>query len=102
MIEDVNELLPLIDSGLHFEVGLRQKCYGAHHNRAAMEAANSRFGMDLTNLWKAAEAIAAAPNLTLKLYHAMVGSQILDEADFVARLTPPSRSTPNYDNIIPP
>jgi arginine decarboxylase len=53
-----------------------------------MEAANSRFGMHLDDIWKSADYIQAAPNLTLKLYHAMVGSQILDEEAFVEWLSP--------------
>ena len=89
VIEEIEELSPLIDAGLPFEVGLRQKSYGHHQSRAEMDAANSRFGMRVADIWKAAGMVAAAPNLSLKLYHAMVGSQILDEADFVTRLTPP-------------
>jgi arginine decarboxylase len=89
VVEDFCELPPLIDSGLHFEVGLRQKSYGAHQNQAEMDAHNCRFGMDVDSIWKAAEAIAAAPNLSLKLYHAMVGSQIVSETDFLTWLEPP-------------
>jgi len=89
VVEDLSELLPLSDSGLHFEVGLRQKSYGPHRDQAEMDAAKSRFGMNLADTWKAADAIAAAPRLSLKLYHAMVGSQILDEADFITWLRPP-------------
>ncbi|MBN1955060.1 MAG: arginine decarboxylase [Anaerolineae bacterium] len=89
VVEDVDELAPLIDSGLSFQVGLRQKSYGPHQDLGEMEAANSRFGMSVDDIHRAAEIIAAAPNLELKLYHAMVGSQILNERDFVAWLTPP-------------
>lgn len=90
VVEDLSELPPLIDSGLRFEIGLRQKSYGPHQGQAEMDAANSRFGMDLADVWKAAETVAAAPNLSLKLYHAMVGSQILSETDFVTWLKPPT------------
>jgi len=69
-------------------VGLRHKTYGHHNSLDEMDAANSRFGLDLESLWKAADYISAAPNLTLKLYHAMVGSQILDEEAFVKWLSP--------------
>ncbi|MGD8805521.1 MAG: arginine decarboxylase [Chloroflexota bacterium] len=89
VLEDVSELSPLIDSGLTFDVGLRQKSYGHHKAEEEMDVANSRFGFDLDGMWQAAEQVASAPNLSLKLYHAMVGSQILDEADFVDRLRPP-------------
>ncbi len=89
VVEDFGELPPLIDSGLHFEVGLRQKSYGHHQDLAEMDAHNCRFGMNVDGIWKAAEAVAAAPNLSLKLYHAMVGSQIVSEADFLTWLEPP-------------
>jgi arginine decarboxylase len=89
VVEDLSELTPLIESALPFDVGLRQKSYGAHQDEAEMDQYNSRFGMDLSDIWKAAEYVAAAPNLSLKLYHAMVGSQILDESKFVSWLKPP-------------
>lgn len=88
VIEELAELVPLLGSGLSFDVGLRQKTYGHNRTRAEMEAVNSRFGLDLAQMWHAAEYVAAAPNLTLRLYHAMVGSQIMDEASFVAYLLP--------------
>lgn len=89
VIEDLAELPALVNSGLNFEVGLRQKSYGPHQDLTEMDNYNSRFGLDLAGIWAAAEEIAAQPNLTLKLYHAMVGSQILDEAGFIAWLEPP-------------
>ena len=89
VVEDVAELAPLIESGLSFEVGFRQKSYGHHRDLTQMEAANSRFGMHLDDIWRASDTVAAAPNLTLRLYHAMVGSQIIDAEDFVSRLAPP-------------
>ena len=89
VVEDLGELAPLISSGLNFNVGLRQKCYGHHDNEADMDEANSRFGLDVADLWKASDYIQAAPNLQLKMYHAMVGSQILNREDFVNWLKPP-------------
>lgn len=88
VVEDLSELPPLIESGVRFDVGLRQKSYGHHHTLAEMEAANSRFGMNTEDIWRAAERIAAAPHLRLRLYHGMVGSQIVDDADFIVRLAP--------------
>ena len=88
IIEDLGELSIFIDSSHHFEVGLRQKSYGPQITEEEMDAANSRFGVDLTDLWKAADYIAAAPNLVLKMYHFMVGSQLTTPDDFVAYLTP--------------
>jgi arginine decarboxylase len=88
VLEDLSELGPLIEAGLPFDVGLRQKSYGAHDDLEEMDHANSRFGMSVDDIWKAAEYVAAAPNLTLRLYHAMVGSQITDREAFVKWLAP--------------
>lgn len=88
VLDDLSELAPLLASGKRFDVGLRQKTYGPNRTEAEMEAANSRFGLDLHSVWKAADYIAAAPNLSLTLYHAMVGSQITDKAAFVDYLQP--------------
>ena len=88
VIEDLCELQPLIDSKLNFEVGLRQKCYGHHQDQAEMDAAHSRFGMDAATIQKAAQIIAETPNLTLRLYHAMVGSQITNGDNFLTWLKP--------------
>jgi len=88
VIEDLSEIAPLLNSGLDFKVGLRQKTYGHHTSIEEMDGANSRFGLDLESMWKAADYINAAPNLKLVLYHAMVGSQILDGEAFVTWLKP--------------
>ena len=89
VVEDLSELSPLTDSGLNFEVGLRQKSYGDHRERSQMEAADSRFGMKLDDLKQAAEIVKQAPNLKFVLYHAMVGGQITQLDDFLGRLEPP-------------
>ncbi len=86
VLEDVDELAPLVDCGRPFDVGLRQKCYGDHRSQAEIDAADSRFGMRTDQLWEAAERIEAAPGLTLRLYHFMVGSQMMGRADFIGRL----------------
>ncbi|MCA9972904.1 MAG: hypothetical protein KC425_21955 [Anaerolineales bacterium] len=88
VIEDLGEIAPFLTSGYHFDVGLRQKAYGANTSEAEIEAANSRFGLDVTQLWRAADYIAAAPNLNLTLYHYMVGSQLADPERFLAYLKP--------------
>ncbi|MFQ5577302.1 MAG: arginine decarboxylase, partial [Anaerolineae bacterium] len=88
VVEALSELPPLIDSGLPFEVGLRQKSYGQPRSAADMDRANSRFGLRSDDLLQAAGIIADAPNLRLKLYHAMIGSQITNPNAFVAGLNP--------------
>ena len=88
VLEGLDELEPLINSGKPFDVGIRQKTYGHNRTVEAMEAVNSRFGLNIEQVWKTAEYIDAAPNLQLRLYHAMVGSQMSDEASFVDYLRP--------------
>ncbi|MCZ7673994.1 MAG: hypothetical protein M5U34_46120 [Chloroflexi bacterium] len=39
-------------------------------------------------MWKAADYIQAAPNLSLKMFHNMVGSQLTDKDAFVSYLKP--------------
>ncbi|MGB3712915.1 MAG: hypothetical protein WA996_00640 [Candidatus Promineifilaceae bacterium] len=89
VVEDFGEFAPLVNSSFTFDVGLRQKSYGHHLDETEMDSHNSRFGLDMDGIWKAASYIKATPNLNLKLYHAMVGSQILDEDGFVSWLRPP-------------
>jgi arginine decarboxylase len=88
VLEDLAELTPLISSAKSFDVGLRQKTYGPNLTTKEMEAANSRFGLNLADIWQAADTIDAAPNLNLRLYHAMVGSQIMNRDAFVDYLGP--------------
>ncbi len=97
VLEDLIELAPFIESGLAFDVGLRLKCYGHrltsgvsgnHGTKTPVDAGNSRFGLQIADLWKAADIIAAAPSLNLKLLHAMIGSQITSEHEFVSALKP--------------
>lgn len=89
VVEDLAELPALLSSGLSFEVGLRHKTYGPHGDAAEMDQYDSRFGLDNETLWKAASYVAAAPDLALKMYHGMVGSQLVDPDEFIKRLTPP-------------
>ncbi len=88
VIEDLGEIGTFLNSQQTFEVGLRQKSYGHNTTLAEIESANSRFGLNATDMWKAADYLAAAPNLTLKMYHYMVGSQLTDIAGFMSWLKP--------------
>lgn len=88
VLEDLSEIAPFLAAEQAFEVGLRQKSYGPQTTTLEMDAANSRFGLDLDEIWKAADYVSAAPNLTLRLYHFMVGSQLTDEAGFLSYLQP--------------
>lgn len=88
VIEDLGEISPFLTSGKQFEVGLRFKCYSPDPEEIKNSTVESRFGLDEEGLWKAAGYIGAAPGLTLKMFHAMVGGQITDRESFVARLEP--------------
>ena len=101
VIEDQVEISSFARSGIDFNVGLRLKSYGSHQDIQAMEQANSRFGMEFQAVKEAADQIKQAPNLTLKLFHAMVGSQIIDEERFVTWLKPAIEPTPNCANSHP-
>ncbi|MEM7330775.1 MAG: hypothetical protein AAF490_01695, partial [Chloroflexota bacterium] len=88
IIEDMTEIQSFLASGHQFDVGLRQKSYGNNKTEDEMNNANSRFGFDIDTIWKAADYIAAAPNLKLTTFHNMVGSQLVDPDGFVDRLRP--------------
>jgi arginine decarboxylase len=88
VFEDLAEISPFLSSGQSFNVGLRQKSYGPNETQAEMDKANSRFGLNTDDIWKAADYIAAAPNLTLKMYHYMVGSQLTNIPAFINWLKP--------------
>ena len=89
VIEDLTEIAPFARAEHTFEVGLRQKSYGDNATTLEeMDKCNSRFGLNSNGLWQAAKTIADAPNLTLTLYHAMVGSQIMDDDVFMDRIAP--------------
>jgi arginine decarboxylase len=90
VLEDLTELAPFIESGKSFDVGLRLKCYGHrnHTSKEPVDSGNSRFGLNVEDLSKAADIIAAADNLHFKLFHAMLGSQITSETEFVNALRP--------------
>jgi len=87
VLEDLPELDPLAESGLSFEVGLRQKIDARVRAVADVDRSHIRFGMKTDDMFEAARRIEAHPNLTLTLYHAMVGTQIVDRAAFLERLS---------------
>lgn len=88
VLDNMNEIAPFLESGYQFDVGIRQKSYGSNRTLEEMDTANSRFGFDIDTVWKAADYIATAPNLSLKMFHNMVGSQLTDIDEFMRRLKP--------------
>jgi arginine decarboxylase len=88
VLEDLSEISPFLGAGVPFEVGLRYKSYSPSAEEIAEGTADSRFGFSRQDLWKAADYISAAPNLSLKMLHVMVGGQITDVEAFIGRLRP--------------
>ncbi len=84
VFEDVDELEPFIESGLSFQVGLRQKIDKHARTVDAIEGSDIRFGMAGPALREAARRIAAAPNLTLVMYHAMQSDAASDPERWLA------------------
>lgn len=94
--EGYGSILPVFDSPeeiatfasfeLPLSVGLRQRIDRGVTDHAALDGVESRFGMGFATLRAQADRLAGLPNLSLKLYHAMLGSQLEDEAAFVASL----------------
>jgi len=84
VIEDVDELGPFIESGLHFKVGLRQKIDRHARDTRTIDSADIRFGMDTAGMREAARRIGEAPNLTLVMYHAMQGDITADPAGWLS------------------
>lgn len=84
IIEDMDELEPLIASGHSFKVGLRQKIDKHARDRASLVSSDIRFGLDVDGLHTAARRIAQAPNLTLVMYHAMQGDVSADPDGWLA------------------
>lgn len=71
IFEDIDEIAPFIDSGLTFNVGLRQKIDKYARDSDGITRSDIRFGMNQTGMHEAAQLISAAPNLELVMYHAM-------------------------------
>lgn len=88
ILETPEELETFVQSGLQFELGLRQKSYGSARTLVDIDRVNSRFGMDQAGLNQTIHEIRQHPQLKFVMLHAMVGSQILDPEDFVDRLRP--------------
>lgn len=83
-ILDAGELPVFAAAGVPFEVGLRLK-FGPVVDRPTLDACVSRFGLSVEQVAAAADAVAAAPNLTLTTLHAMVGAaEAIPVADMVA------------------
>ena len=79
-----------IDAFAEFElpllVGLRQRIDLGVTTREQLDSVESRFGMGFAELSEQANRIATLPELSLKLYHAMLGSQLDDEERFIESL----------------
>ena len=86
IFDDLHELEPFLEAGLPVSVGLRQKTYGQQKHVSG--PLDSRFGLSTDDLQRAAREIAKSPQLTLRMHHAMLGSQMTEPADYVRGLEP--------------
>lgn len=82
VLDDLCELDALLDTPESLLFGVRERAAG---NRDGRHPGNDRFGLTSAEIAEAAAQIAASHH-RLVLYHAMVGSQIEDEAHFLATL----------------
>lgn len=86
VFDDPAEVTAFAGLELPTMVGLRQRIDGGVTTHAALERVDSRFGMDFSTLRAEATRLEGLPNLEFKLYHAMLGSQLVNEETFIASL----------------
>ncbi len=82
VLDDLAELEELIDTPAPLRFGVRERAAG---NRDGRHPGNDRFGLTAAEIAVAAERIAGTHH-ELAVYHAMIGSQVEDEAHFLATL----------------
>lgn len=86
VFDDPTEVTAFASLELPTMVGLRQRIEAGVTSGAALDRVESRFGMDFSTLGAQAVRLEGLPNLEFKLYHAMLGSQLDDQASFIASL----------------
>jgi len=82
VLDDLAELADLLDTPAPLMFGVRERAAG---NRDGAHPGNDRFGLSADEIAQAAATIASTRH-QLVLYHAMIGSQVEDEAHFLATL----------------
>ena len=82
VLDDLDELADLLETPLPLRFGVRERAAG---NRDGRHPGSDRFGLSAAEIVTAAERIANSHH-ELAVYHAMIGSQIEDEAHFLATL----------------
>ncbi len=82
VLDDLDELEALLATPDPLRFGVRERAAG---NRDGRHPGNDRFGLTAAEIEQAAERIGASRH-ELLVYHAMVGSQVEDEAHFLATL----------------
>ena len=82
VLDDLDELEALSDTPAPLLLGVRERAAG---NRDGSHPGNDRFGLTADEIELAAARISGTRH-ELVLYHAMIGSQVEDEAHFLATL----------------
>ncbi len=77
VFDSLDEVAEFADSGIELGVGLRFRVAGR----------SDRFGMTEDEIFEAAERIAAAPNLTLRLFHAIQSYPAIDNPEYLTNLS---------------
>lgn len=92
VLDDLDELEALLDNPAALQFGVRERAAG---NRDGTHPGNDRFGLTAEEIERAAARIAGSRH-QLVLYHAMIGSQVEDEAHFLVTLR---ESVENYARL---
>ncbi|MEI7770663.1 MAG: arginine decarboxylase, partial [Chloroflexales bacterium] len=82
ILDDLAELGALLDCPAPLQIGVRERAAG---NRDGRHPGQDRFGLSADEVERAAALIAGSRH-RLVLYHAMIGSQVEDEAHFLNTL----------------
>ncbi|NNJ11868.1 arginine decarboxylase [Chloroflexales bacterium ZM16-3] len=82
VLDDLDELRALLTCPAPLQIGVRERAAG---NRDGRHPGQDRFGLSATEIEDAAAMIANSRH-RLVLYHAMIGSQVEDEAHFLDTL----------------
>jgi arginine decarboxylase len=86
IVESETEIAPLVKTGLPFEVGIRLRVDRSILPDGDFSRVTSRFGVAHDRIMPTAAQIAATPNLTPVMFHAMIDTQCADRQAWVQAL----------------
>lgn len=86
VIESEHEIKDFARSGFSFDVGIRLRVDESIIAEGDFSKVKSRFGIPHERIHEAADRIAATPNLRPVMFHAMIGTQLTNRADWIKAL----------------